>query len=122
MYILERKKAASAREEINSQLPNIANREEVQQYFLQQVQLGEELIAQGLLQSFYIQHYSIDLGIIDEGVQHLCNAIILCGQPEQLLAIFQQTLPMEYPKIVEELPHAQAVSIFLVFQLFILII
>jgi hypothetical protein len=51
------------------------------------------------------------LGIIDEGVQHLCNAIILCGQPEQLLAIFQQTLPMEYPKIIEELPHAQAVSV-----------
>ncbi|KAI6190403.1 hypothetical protein M3Y97_00113900 [Aphelenchoides bicaudatus] len=89
----KRKKAASARAEINMQLPNITNREEVQQYFLQQVQLGEELIAQG---------------IIDEGVQHLCNAIILCGQPEQLLAIFQQTLPAEYPKILEELPHAQA--------------
>jgi hypothetical protein len=29
------------------QLPDIRDREEVQQYFLQQVQLGEELIAQG---------------------------------------------------------------------------
>jgi hypothetical protein len=44
---LERKSAAAARVESNMQLPNIANREEVQQYFLQQVQLGEELIAQG---------------------------------------------------------------------------
>jgi hypothetical protein len=44
---LERKEAANARTEISMQLPNIANRDEVQQYFLQQVQLGEELIAQG---------------------------------------------------------------------------
>jgi hypothetical protein len=51
-------------------------------------------------------------GIVDEGVQHLCNAIILCGQPEQLLSIFQQTLPTEYPKIIEEMPRAQAVSFY----------
>ncbi|KAI6230769.1 hypothetical protein M3Y99_01021300 [Aphelenchoides fujianensis] len=90
----KRKQAEVAREEQSlADLPDITNRAEVQQYFLQQIQLGEELIGQG---------------IVDEGVKHLCNAIILCGQPEQLLAVFQQTMPAEYPRIIDELPRAQA--------------
>lgn len=58
--------------------------------------------------------------MVDDGVQHLCNAIILCGQPEQLLAIFQQTLPVEYPRIIEEMPRAQAVSLLRIITYFIL--
>lgn len=106
--LAERKRAAGARADINMQLPDMGDRAEVQQYFLQQVQLGEELISQG---TYWLVGWVVfdNLGIIDEGVQHLCNAIVLCGQPDQLLAIFQQTMPMQYPKILEELPRAQAV-------------
>ena len=31
----------------------------------------------------------------DSCVQHLTNAIAVCGQPQQLLQVFQQTLPPE---------------------------
>ncbi|KAI6185694.1 hypothetical protein M3Y98_00051500 [Aphelenchoides besseyi] len=89
----KRKKQEVAREQKSlADLPDITNQAEVQQYFLQQIQLGEELLGQG---------------IVDEGIKHLCNAIILCGQPEQLLSVFQQTMPNEYPRILEELPRAQ---------------
>ncbi|KAG8265625.1 Mitochondrial import receptor subunit TOM20, partial [Homalodisca vitripennis] len=42
------------------------------------VQLGEELLGSG-----------------DEegGVEHLSNAVAVCGQPNQLLQVLQQTLP-----------------------------
>lgn len=43
-----------------------------------QVQKGEELLGAG-----------------DEegGVEHLSNAVAVCGQPNQLLQVLQQTLP-----------------------------
>lgn len=32
-------------------------------------------------------------GDYDKGVDHLTNAIAVCGQPQQLLQVLQQTLP-----------------------------
>lgn len=59
---------------------DLNNHEDVQRYFLEQIQKGELLISQGMF---------------DEGVQHLSNAVLVCGQPTQLLQVLQQTLPSE---------------------------
>lgn len=72
------KAAASAKSSTRSRLPDLRDHEAVQYFFLQEVQLGEELLGQG-----------------DEegGVEHLGNAVAVCGQPQQLLQVLQQTLP-----------------------------
>ncbi|KAH7723269.1 MAS20 protein import receptor containing protein [Aphelenchoides avenae] len=76
-----------------SNFPNPMNPAEMQSFFLQEVQLGEELMAEGMY---------------EEGVEHLCNAIVMCGQPQQLLQIFQQTLPPEqFELLVRTLPAAK---------------
>lgn len=50
------------------------------------------------------------IGLIDLGLEHLSNAIVLCGQAEQLLAIFQQTLSeQQYALLIEKLPQANEV-------------
>ncbi|VDN21974.1 unnamed protein product [Gongylonema pulchrum] len=88
----EQRRAASLKKQPKT-LPNPHNPAEVQAYFLQEVQLGEELIGEG--------H-------VDRGVEHLCNAIVLCGQPSQLLQIFQQTLPNDhFALLVQKLPEAK---------------
>uniref|UniRef100_A0A915BXZ8 Uncharacterized protein n=1 Tax=Parascaris univalens TaxID=6257 RepID=A0A915BXZ8_PARUN len=47
-------------------------------------------------------------GNLDEGTEHLCNAITMCGQPQQLLQIFQQTLPPEhFAMIIQKLPETR---------------
>ncbi|VDM48786.1 unnamed protein product [Toxocara canis] len=75
------------------QLPNVNNPTEMQAFFLQEVQLGEEMVAEGNL---------------EEGTEHLCNAITMCGQPQQLLQIFQQTLPPEhFAMIIQKLPETR---------------
>lgn len=61
-------------------MPNMADHEEVQRFFLQEIQLGEALISSG---------------DIENGVEHLANAVIVCGQPAQLLQVLQQTLPAQ---------------------------
>ncbi|PAV80116.1 hypothetical protein WR25_11861 [Diploscapter pachys] len=65
----------------------------MQAYFLQEVQLGEELMTNGN---------------VEEGAEHIANSILLCGQSQQLLAIFQQTLsPEHFAAVVEKLPTAR---------------
>ena len=59
-------------------LPDLKDAEAVQKFFLEEIQLGEELLAQG--------EY-------EKGVDHLTNAIAVCGQPQQVLQVWQQTLP-----------------------------
>lgn len=49
-------------------------------FFLQEIQNGETLIASG---------------DIERGVEHLANAVVVCGQPAQLLQVLQQTLPAQ---------------------------
>lgn len=49
-------------------------------FFLQEIQNGETLIA---------------AGDIERGVEHLANAVVVCGQPAQLLQVLQQTLPAQ---------------------------
>lgn len=59
-------------------LPDLKDADAVQKYFLEEIQMGEELLAQGEF---------------ERGVDHLTNAIVVCGQPQQLLQVLQQTLP-----------------------------
>ncbi len=59
----------------------------------EQVQLGEELLAQG---------------DIETGVEHLSLAVAVCGQPHSLLGVLQQTLPPQiYKLLLQNLDVAQ---------------
>ncbi|XP_053315104.1 mitochondrial import receptor subunit TOM20 homolog [Spea bombifrons] len=75
----KRRKQKLAKEKaVLSKLPDLKDAESVQKFFLEEIQLGEELLAQG---------------DFEKGVDHLTNAIAVCGQPQQLLQVLQQTLP-----------------------------
>ncbi|TRY92575.1 hypothetical protein DNTS_029575, partial [Danionella cerebrum] len=74
-----RKKQKAAQDNAgHAQLPDLKDAAAVQKFFLDEIQLGEELLAQG---------------DYDQGVDHLSNALAVCGQPQQLLQVLQQTLP-----------------------------
>ncbi|XP_005043965.1 PREDICTED: mitochondrial import receptor subunit TOM20 homolog [Ficedula albicollis] len=86
-----------------SKLPDLKDAEAVQKFFLEEIQLGEELLAQG--------EY-------EKGVDHLTNAIAVCGQPQQLLQVLQQTLPppvfqmllTKLPTISQRIVNAQCLA------------
>lgn len=64
--------------------------EAVQKFFIAEVQLGEDCIGQG---------------DEDQAVEHLSNAIAVCGQPQSLLQVFAQTLPDDvFKRILDRLP------------------
>ena len=66
------------------------------------MQKGEELMAAGQ---------------IEEGVDHLTNAVAVCGQPQQLLQVLQGTLPPEvFQMLLAQLPTIQSVSFALIFM------
>jgi import receptor subunit TOM20 len=74
------------------QVPDLKDAEAVQRFFLQEVQLGEELLASG---------------DVENGVEHLGNAVAVCGQPQQLLQVLQQTLPAQvFQLLLMKLPIA----------------
>ncbi|KAJ1367024.1 hypothetical protein KIN20_027854 [Parelaphostrongylus tenuis] len=86
--------AAGRSSTVSSQLPDPTDSASMQAYFLQEVQLGEEAMA---------------CGNVEQGAIHIANAIALCGPSQQLLQIFQQTLPAEqYAAVIEQLPHTRA--------------
>ncbi|XP_062493423.1 mitochondrial import receptor subunit TOM20 homolog [Pezoporus occidentalis] len=99
-----RKKQKLAKEKAGlSKLPDLKDAEAVQKFFLEEIQLGEELLAQG--------EY-------EKGVDHLTNAIAVCGQPQQLLQVLQQTLPppvfqmllTKLPTISQRIVNAQCLA------------
>nr|XP_040025462.1 mitochondrial import receptor subunit TOM20 homolog [Gasterosteus aculeatus aculeatus] len=72
------------------QLPDLKDAEAVQKFFLEEIQLGEELLAQG---------------DYEKGVDHLTNAIAVCGQPQQ------QTLPPPvFQMLLTKLPSISQVG------------
>ncbi|XP_075933108.1 translocase of outer mitochondrial membrane 20 [Anarhichas minor] len=73
-----RKQNVSSESSGVARLPDMKDAEAVQKFFLEEIQLGEELLA---------------TGDFEKGVDHLTNAIAVCGQPQQLLQVLQQTLP-----------------------------
>jgi len=75
-----------------TKIPDLKDHEAVQMFFLQEVQLGEELLG---------------MGDEEGGVEHLSNAVAVCGQPNQLLQVFQQTLPPQvFQLLLMKLPAA----------------
>lgn len=84
-------------------LPDLKDAEAVQKFFLEEIQLGEELLAQGDFEAC---------------VEHLSNAISVCGQPQQLLQVLQQTLPptvfqmllTRLPSVSQRIVSAQSLS------------
>uniref|UniRef100_A0A2R5L5J2 Putative translocase of outer mitochondrial membrane complex subunit tom20 n=1 Tax=Ornithodoros turicata TaxID=34597 RepID=A0A2R5L5J2_9ACAR len=73
-----------------SKIPDLKDYESVQRFFIHEVQIGEELLAQG---------------DIENGVEHLSNAVAVCGQPQQLLQVLQQTLPPQvFHLLLQRLP------------------
>jgi import receptor subunit TOM20 len=74
----------------SSKMPDLRDHELVQKFFLQEVQLGEEMLA---------------CGEIEGGIEHLANAVAVCGQPAQLLTVLQKTLPPPiFQILVQRLP------------------
>uniref|UniRef100_A0A8B9SEH7 RNA binding motif protein 34 n=1 Tax=Apteryx owenii TaxID=8824 RepID=A0A8B9SEH7_APTOW len=72
-----RKKQKLAKERAGlSKLPDLKDAEAVQKFFLEEIQLGEELLAQG--------EY-------EKGVDHLTNAIAVCGQPPSKVESFDSS-------------------------------
>jgi len=68
----------------------------VQQFFLSEIQLGEELLSQG---------------DVEGAVEHLGSAISVCGHPQQLLQILQSTLPPQvFHILIQRLPMIGQVS------------
>uniref|UniRef100_A0A183C6B3 Epsilon-coat protein n=1 Tax=Globodera pallida TaxID=36090 RepID=A0A183C6B3_GLOPA len=71
--------------------PNDAQANEV--FFFSQITLGEE---------------KMQMGHIEEGITHLSNAIVTCSKPDELLRIFQQTIPPEcFNLLVQAIPGAK---------------
>uniref|UniRef100_A0A1B0AYW7 Mitochondrial import receptor subunit TOM20 homolog n=1 Tax=Glossina palpalis gambiensis TaxID=67801 RepID=A0A1B0AYW7_9MUSC len=62
----------------DSGIPNLNDHQAIERYFLQEIELGENLIARGEF---------------DNGVEHLANALVVCGQPARLMHVLQTTLP-----------------------------
>lgn len=72
-------------------LPDLSNHEAMQRFFLQQIQLGEELLSAGDLEA---------------GVEHLGQAVTVCGQTQQLLSVLQQTMPAPiFHLLLKKLPE-----------------
>nr|AEE62015.1 unknown [Dendroctonus ponderosae] len=83
-------KEASGSKRCTTVFPDMKDHEAVQRFFLQEIQLGEELLA---------------AGDTDNGVEHLGNAVAVCGQPNDLLQVLQQTLqPQVFHMLIKRLP------------------
>ncbi|XP_054935874.1 mitochondrial import receptor subunit TOM20 homolog [Physeter macrocephalus] len=100
----QRKKQKLAKERAAlSKLPDLKDAEAVHKFFLKEIWLSKESLAQG--------EY-------EKGVDHLTNAIAVCGQPQQLLQVLQQTLPppvfqmllTKLPTISQRIVSAQSLA------------
>ncbi|KAL3873109.1 hypothetical protein ACJMK2_036266 [Sinanodonta woodiana] len=90
----KRKKAKQNQKKSSSSgpLPDLSNPEARQKFFLQEIQIAEELL---------------EKGDSTAGVEHLSNAVAACSQPQQLLMVLQQTLPPQvYHMLLDSLPAA----------------
>lgn len=106
------------------QLPDLKDAEAVQKFFLEEIQHGEELLAQGNPPPpppkshsrlvAVLQYKCFDAsptGDYEKGVDHLTNAIAVCGQPQQLLQVLQQTLPPPvFQMLLTKLPTISQVN------------
>ena len=55
--------------------------------------------------------FIIPTGDYEQAVKHLTNAILVCGQPQQLLQVFQSTLPEHaFQMLVQNLTNIQSTA------------
>ncbi|CAF3351041.1 unnamed protein product [Rotaria sp. Silwood1] len=75
---------------------DMSNLEIMRRYFLEQVQRGEDCLS---------------CGDIDNGIEYLAKAVVICSQPQNLMEFFQQTLSSEiFQELIRRLPRiAQSV-------------
>jgi len=77
-----------------TEYPDLSNPEAAQKFFLQELQLGEELLGNR---------------DVEGGVEHLANAVAVCSQPQQLLGVMQQSVPPQIIQLIlQRLPQASA--------------
>lgn len=95
--LAERRKAKKEALRSNSRVPNLKDHDVVQKFFLQEVEIGEGLLARGDLEG---------------GTEHLANAVAVCGQPHQLLDVLQKTLPPQvFSLLLQRLKKLNAQSL-----------
>uniref|UniRef100_A0A452FSG7 Mitochondrial import receptor subunit TOM20 homolog n=1 Tax=Capra hircus TaxID=9925 RepID=A0A452FSG7_CAPHI len=84
-----RNKQKLAKERVGlSKLLDLKDAEAVQKVFLEEIQLAQ--------------------GEYEKGVDHLTNATAVCGQPQQLMQVLQQTLPPPvFQMLLIKIPSAQ---------------
>jgi len=86
----ERRRQKRLAKVTGTNMPDLRDQEAVQKFFLSEVQLGEDLLSQG---------------DVEGAVEHLGSAIAVCGHPQQLLQILQQTLPPQvFHRLLQRLP------------------
>ncbi|CAG7729545.1 unnamed protein product [Allacma fusca] len=86
----EKRKQKRLAKQAGTKIPDLRDQESVQKFFLSEVQLGETLLSEG---------------DVDGAVEHLGSAIAVCGHPQQLLQILQQTLPPQvFHLLLQRLP------------------
>lgn len=87
----ERRRFKKQAKKDSSKIPDLKDHQAVQRFFLQEVQRGEE---------------SLMYGNVESGIEHLANAVAVCGQPEHLLQILQKTLPPQvFNLLLQRIPH-----------------
>ncbi|GIY48613.1 mitochondrial import receptor subunit TOM20 homolog [Caerostris darwini] len=73
-----------------TKIPELKDYESVQKFFIQEVQIGEELLGQG---------------DIENGVEHLSTALAVCGEPQHLIEVLQVQLPPQiFHLLMQRLP------------------
>ncbi|XP_075782434.1 TOMM20-like protein 1 isoform X2 [Pelodiscus sinensis] len=88
-----RQKRRKEREKAREHDAEIKNIERVQEFFLQEVQLGEHWLSKG-------EH--------KKSVEHLTNAISVCAQPDQLLQVLHRTLPPQvFEMLMQRIPYVK---------------
>uniref|UniRef100_A0AC11CC23 Translocase of outer mitochondrial membrane 20 like n=1 Tax=Ovis aries TaxID=9940 RepID=A0AC11CC23_SHEEP len=86
-----------------AQLWDPAKNEKLQEFFLQEVRMGELCLSRATSATTANPGFTALLSGEDRmGVEHLSNALLVCGQPQELLKVFKHTLP---PKVFEMLLH-----------------
>ncbi|XP_011307137.1 mitochondrial import receptor subunit TOM20 homolog [Fopius arisanus] len=86
----ERRKVKRQAKKTGSTIPDLKDHEVVQRFFLQEVQLGEEMLT---------------CGDVEGGIEHLANAVAVCGQPQELLRVLQKTVPPQvFHLLLQRLP------------------
>ncbi|CAH8829801.1 unnamed protein product [Trichobilharzia szidati] len=87
-------KAREAQKASSFPMPPINDQSAMQRFFLEQIQQGET---------------ALSMGAVDEGVKHFAVAVSVCGQPNQLLQVLQQSLsPPVFLRLIEILPSVQS--------------